>query len=313
MTATSSRLQADPQRKPSGLPFGGEPVRRVVEVDGIPMSALLSAAPAPRGVIVALHGGATSSAYFDCPGHTRHSFIRIASALGYTVIALDRPGYGSSHPHADRITSDQQRVDLAFGVVDRLLESRSRGAGLFLMAHSVGCELAVRMAVDDRDQGLLGIELSGTGTEHQSSAAEVLAPRERGHRPDGAGVRELLWNPARLYPADVLGGAVIAAPGPQYEHEVVRDWPRNNFPELAARVKVPVHFTAGEYERVWRTDPDAMFDLAALFAGSPRVVTDQQFDGGHNLSLGHTAMAYHLDVLSFIEECIVGHRPESTP
>lgn len=313
MTATDSRPQTGPVRRLPGVPFGGEPVRRVVEVDGIPMSALLAAAPAPRGVIVALHGGATSSAYFDCPGHPRHSLIRIASALGYTVIALDRPGYGSSYPHADQIVSDQQRVDLAFGVVDRLLESRSRGAGLFLMAHSVGCELAVRMAAASTDRDLLGLELSGTGTEHQPAAAEVLAPREPGHRPDGAAVRELLWNPARLYPRDILGGAAIAAPGPQYEYEVVRDWPQTNFPALAAGIEVPVHFTAGEYERVWRNDPDAMFDLAALFTAAPRVVTEEQFDGGHNLSLGNTAMAYHLGVLSFVEECIDARCPESTP
>lgn len=312
MTATASRPQTGSVRRLSGVPFGGEPVRRVVDIGGIAMSALLAAAPAPRGVIVALHGGATSSAYFDCPGHPRHSFIRIASALGYTVIALDRPGYGSSHPHADQITSDRHRVDLAYGVVDRLLQSRSRGSGLFLMAHSVGCELAVRMAADDRDENLLGIELSGTGTEHQPAAAEVLAPREPGHRPDGSAVRELLWNPARLYPDDVVGGGVIASPGPRYEYEVVRDWPQLNFPDLAARVKVPVHFTAGEYEKVWRNDPDAMFDLAALFTAAPRVVTEEQFDGGHNLSLGNTAMAYHLGVLSFVEECIDARSPEDT-
>jgi len=28
-----------------------------------------------------------------------------------------------------------------------------------------------------------------------------------------------------------------------------------------------------------------------------------QFGGGHNLSLGHCSLAYHLEILSFAEEC----------
>ncbi|HET9566670.1 MAG TPA: alpha/beta hydrolase, partial [Mycobacterium sp.] len=43
------------------------PRPRVVLVDGVPMSALVASVPEPRAVIVAVHGGATSAAYFDCP------------------------------------------------------------------------------------------------------------------------------------------------------------------------------------------------------------------------------------------------------
>lgn len=303
MTATDSRPGTSIERPPDCAPFGGEPVRRVVDVDGIPISALLAAAPAPRGVIVALHGGATSSTYFDCPGHPRNSLIRTASALGYTVIAIDRPGYGSSHPHADKIVTDTQRVDLAFGAVDQLLQSRSRGAGVFLMAHSVGCELALRMAADDRGRDLLGLELSGTGIEHQPDASAVLAPAQLGTSPNA--VRDLIWNPAHLYSPELFGGAGIGAPGPRYEYDVVKNWPRQNFPALAARVRAPVHFTAGDYEGVWRNDSEALADIAGLFTASARVVTARQSDGGHNLSVGNTAIAYHLRVLAFAEECVV--------
>ncbi|MDF2583547.1 MAG: hypothetical protein K0R33_2190, partial [Mycobacterium sp.] len=67
---------------------------RVVMVGAVPMSALVAAVPEPRAVIVAIHGGATSSAYFDCPGRPDLSLLRTAAAQGFTVIALDRPGYG---------------------------------------------------------------------------------------------------------------------------------------------------------------------------------------------------------------------------
>lgn len=66
------------------------------DIDGVPMSGLLSAVPNPRAVIIALHGGASRPDYFDAPGHPQHSLLRMGALLGFTVIAPDRPGYGSS-------------------------------------------------------------------------------------------------------------------------------------------------------------------------------------------------------------------------
>ena len=42
---------------------------RVVLVDGVPMSGLIEEAEDPKAVIVAFHGGSSTAAYFDCPGH----------------------------------------------------------------------------------------------------------------------------------------------------------------------------------------------------------------------------------------------------
>jgi pimeloyl-ACP methyl ester carboxylesterase len=76
----------------SGATAPPGPSGRVVDVDSIPMSALMAEAPRPRAVIVALHGGAATSAYFDAPDRPRLSLVRTGAALGFTVIALDRPG-----------------------------------------------------------------------------------------------------------------------------------------------------------------------------------------------------------------------------
>ncbi|MCA2207796.1 alpha/beta fold hydrolase [Nocardia rosealba] len=274
----------------------------VVEVDGIPMSALLAEASDPRAVIVALHGGATTSAYFDCPGHPRLSLLRTAPALGFTVLALDRPGYGSSAPFATEISAAERRVELAYGVVERLLGARPLGAGVFVLAHSAGCELAVRMAADVRGADLLGVELSGTGREHHADAVRVLsvAGQDRGAR-----LRELLWEPSALYPPEIFGGAAIAARGPMYEATMMPTWTTHDFPRLAARIAVPVQLTVAAHERVWRTDRLALAEMLALFAGAPRVVLNEQADSGHNISMGHSATAYHLKVMSFVEECVL--------
>ncbi|MDZ4267522.1 MAG: alpha/beta hydrolase, partial [Mycobacterium sp.] len=85
------------------------------------MSGLVSQVQDPRAVIVAVHGGATSSAYFDCPGHPRLSLLRSAAARGFTAIALDRPGYGASAVYAGEFADPARRVAAAFAAVDKIL------------------------------------------------------------------------------------------------------------------------------------------------------------------------------------------------
>jgi pimeloyl-ACP methyl ester carboxylesterase len=283
----------------------------VVEVSGTPLSALLCPVPEPRAVVLALHGGAARSVYWDCPNRPRLSLLRIGAALGFTVIALDRPGYGSSAGLLDR-AGPAARVDVAFAAVERMLDSRPRGAGIFVLGHSSGCELAVRMAADGRGGSLLGVELSGTGRHLHREAERILA-RSGGDAPwrrNARELHELLWRPERSYPPELRGGAAIAAPAPAYEGLVAAGWGSRHLPELAARVRIPVHFTLGEFERVWRSGPAALADVGALFTASPRVVVEEQEGGGHNLSLGFTAAAYHLKIFSFVEECVVARENE---
>lgn len=273
---------------------------RVVMVDGVPMSALVAAVPEPRAVIVAVHGGATSAAYFDCPGRPDLSLLRTAAAAGFTVIALDRPGYGASALYQDTMGEPAARAALAWGAADTILADGPRGAGIFIFAHSLGCELALRMATERG--GVLGVELAGTGLRYHPVAREILSQAISTRRP--VGMRELLWEPAALYPAEVLTGA-LSAPGVAYEAPVAANWPHRDFPELAARLRVPVQYSAAEHERVWDTSAAALTDIAALFGSAPAVAINEMPDSGHNLSVGLSAGNYHLRVLSFVEQCVV--------
>ena len=266
------------------------PRPRVVLVDGVPMSALVASVPEPRAVIVAVHGGATSAAYFDCPGHPQLSLLRAAAAQGYTAIALDRPGYGASAYYHEDMADTDRRVGFAMGAVDKILGESARGAGLFLMAHSAGCELGLRMAVDERATDVLGVELAGTGLRYGAEAKAVISQATATSRP--AGLRDLLWEPTDLYPPEVLTGG-LSAPGAPYEAEVTANWPRRDFADVAARVDVPVEFSVADHERVWETTPEAIDAIAALFTSSPRVVVNEMPDSGHNLSAGWSADAYH--------------------
>ncbi|WP_083410587.1 alpha/beta fold hydrolase [Mycolicibacterium rutilum] len=276
------------------------------------MSGLVAEAEQPTAVVVAFHGGASTAAYFDCPGHPQLSLLRTGPAHGLTVVALDRPGYGSSAPYPDAMHDPDQRVALAFGALDKVLGEKSRGAGVFLLGHSAGCELAVRMAAGDRaaDAGVLGLALAGTGLRYADAAIDIIKTTTATKRP--VGLRDLLWQPAELYPPEVLSGITNSSTGAPYETEVTKNWPRRDFPALAPKVQVPVQFTIAEHERVWRTDPEARADIAALFTAAPRFVLEDQPNAGHNLSLSLAAADYHRKVLSFVGDCVRGQGAQLT-
>jgi pimeloyl-ACP methyl ester carboxylesterase len=288
----------------------------LVEAGGLRVGGLLSAVSRPRAVLLALHGGAVRPSYWDCPGHAELSLLRTASALGFTAVALERPGYGASYQRADHLDAGE-RAELTFAALAATLAGRPSGAGVFLVAHSAGCALAVRMAATARarERGLLGLELAGTGRRHPAAAAELLDARRlaEGGLPRPGGLRKLLWEPAELYPPEVRGGLAIGARSPGYEAEVVTSWASRDFAAYAGRVHVPVHYTIAEHERVWLAGPEGLADVAGLFTGSPRVVAEQQDGSGHNLSVGAYARAYHLRVLSFVEECVAGRSLRTPP
>jgi pimeloyl-ACP methyl ester carboxylesterase len=299
-----------------------------VDVGGVAMSALVCEVPRPRAVVVALHGGAVTSAYFDQRTRPRQSLLEAGAALGFTVIALDRPGYGASAPYADRMATGENRLELAYAAIESLLDGRSRGAGVFVMAHSIGCALAVQLAADERGRDLIGLEISGIGLRPHTEADSFMGPLTRGEptaigptavpgTPGTVGgpgtvrgnLRDLLWLPPHLYPAGAAAALPLSA-APGYEGGDVRRW-IDSFPGLAARVRIPVHYTLGDHERVWSTGPAALADVAALFTAAPRVVTEEQPEAGHNLSLGLSAMAYHLKVLAFADECALAREYSS--
>jgi hypothetical protein len=74
---------------------------------------------------------------------------------------------------------------------------------------------------------------------------------------------------------------------------------------------VPVQFTVAEYERVWRSDPETVAQIGAMFTSASRFAINEQPDTGHNLSLSLSAAAYHAKVLSFVGECVVAQQRTS--
>jgi pimeloyl-ACP methyl ester carboxylesterase len=175
------------------------PVEFEVDVDVVPMSGLVAAVAEPRAVIVALHGGGSRPDYFDAPGSPRNSLLRVGALLGFTVVAPYRPGYGLSRDALGERVNPELQVELVYRAVEEVLRGNGQGAGKFLVGHSQGCVLAMRMAVDGRGAGLLGLELAGTGVRHSDRSQPFRDGKFSGSAA-GAFFRELLWEPASLYP-----------------------------------------------------------------------------------------------------------------
>ncbi|MEU1217135.1 alpha/beta hydrolase [Streptomyces sp. NPDC005791] len=275
-----------------------------LDADGITLSALL-AEPArlpPRAVVVAVHGGGMRAGYFDSRARPGLSLLRLGARLGCTVLAVDRPGYGASAvelPEGQPLAA--QSVTLRAALAD-FARSHPTGAGFFVLAHSYGGKLALRLAADmsredPPENGLLGLDISGLGSLFAVDPAELPGPA-------GNGTWRRHWGALRFYPPDAfrLGGSLVA-PVPAREAEQVLLWPEL-YPALAARVRVPVHFTFAEQEQWWRHDPEAVRLLLAPLAGTQARAAHLPH-AGHNISLGWAARTYHLRALAFLEECLL--------
>lgn len=276
-------------------------VRRItLDAAGIPLSALISEpVEAPtRAVVVAVHNSGTNADYFDGRAHPQLSLLTLGAALGYTVVAVDRPGYRLSAtqlPHGLGLLDQGAALRAA---LDDFSSRFATGCGFFLLAHSYGGNVALAAAADHTPPGLLGLDISGCGHEYAVDPHEVSVLLDRGRSAKN-------WGPLSLYPPGTFSGARSRAEDmPARERAELASRP-GLFRSVAPRVRVPVRLTFAEHEAWWRQDGDTLADLAAQFVAAPRVTVDRQPDAGHNISLGWAARSYHLRALAFLESCLV--------
>jgi len=69
-------------------------------------------------------------------------------------------------------------------------------------------------------------------------------------------------------------------------------------------VRIPVQFSIAEHEKVWQCDAAAQTEIASMFSNAPQFQINEQPAAGHNISVGHTAAAYHATVFSFADACV---------
>lgn len=257
-------------------------------------------------LIIALHGGTYTSAYFDLPGF---SLITRAVALGIPIMALDRPGYGDTTPFAPEdatIAKNAERLDAAIGEIWKVHGCAARG--IVLVGHSIGGAITVSIAAHRPAWPLLGIAVSGVG---------LVTPQESGAQWAALPKIPMIDLPAELKDQVMFGpdwtfgpvmpalGHAADAPVPRAELiDIVTTW-HGVVHEVAAKVQVPVHYRQAEFDRLWITDAEQVKGFGDAFTSSPRVDA-ALFDGaGHCIDFHRLGASFQLEQLAFALRCCV--------
>lgn len=254
----------------------------------------------PRGIIVALHGGSYTTQYFDTP---RHSVMGAISQLGYTIVGIDRPGYGDAREWP--LDFDAQ-VEVLVPVITKVWQDYgANSSGVFLYGHSIGGMIALLIAGATHSFPLLGLSMTGSGAVFHEQALKAFtgAAQAPGTHVDlpHEGKMALMFGPQWTF-----DGAVAAAdlerdvPLATAELKDAVDW-QQRLPTAAAAADVPVHFVVGEYDGIW--DANKLANVEQLFQRAPFVDAYRQRQSGHDVELDHMGYAHALKIIAFAEEC----------
>jgi pimeloyl-ACP methyl ester carboxylesterase len=263
----------------------------------------------PRALIVALHGGTYTSKYFDTPSS---ALLEFCASSGYSILALDRPGYGTatSVPF-DQLSFDGQVPILRQAFAEIWQRYGQQSAGMFLIGHSIGGMIALLLAAEKPHEHLLGVNMTGSGglyNEQTKVAFASLVSDEPTVMMNIAIKLRAMYGPEWSYPAE------------QAQYDPQRDVPTAaielaeaqlwgaRMPGVAAQVRVPVQFIVPEYDHIWRSDNEALSPVAAMFSAAPFVDVGVQRMAGHSVELHTLARAFYMKVLAFVEECILYHQ-----
>jgi pimeloyl-ACP methyl ester carboxylesterase len=270
------------------------------------LSGLVAKPDGPRrGTLVALHGGGTRARYWDAPHDHRSSLARFASAHGWQVIAVDRPGYGASAGMAELRLGAAAQAPLIREAVQPLLAS---GEAVVLVGHSLGSIVATHCGLDGWEGSICGVALGGVPLAYlpeQRATFDLIDESGPTIRHPGGGASlpvETWFGPDGTWDRTVLDHfSTIMARNPSGEFADARTAPEQ-LPPLLHDLPLPLQVCVGEHEQ--STAPasvivDRVREVldGRSAPGEVRVVAG----GAHNLSLGGAAPAYHQLVLDFAE------------
>lgn len=251
-------------------------------------------------LVIALHGGTYSSAYFDVPGH---SLLDSASALGVPVIALDRPNYGGSSPLAGDESIIVANAEVIGDAIGSIWDEQGDGApGVVLVAHSIGGAVATTIAATPQSWPLLGLATSGCLVRVPAESAGAWAAL-----PDIPMIDlpvplkdQLMFGPASTYD-DAMPAASHPSNAlvPKAELlDITGGWIARRA-EVCGRVTVPVHHRQGEFDHLWVTSQAEVDEFRAGFTAAPSVDAELLPGSGHCIDFHLPSDAFQRSQLQF--------------
>ena len=255
-------------------------------------------------LIVALHGGTYTSAYFDLPGF---SLIERAVAAGFPIVALDRPCYGETtplDPGTETIRNSAERLDaIIAGLFEQSPEPAQR---VVLLGHSIGAAIALAIAARRPSWPLIGVAVSGMCLDSPPEAGAAWAdlPETVMVELPPALKDAVMFGPPHTFDPPMPGaGRAADAPVPRAELiDIVLGWPVIA-PEILGNVRVPVHYRLGEHDRLWITNDTEVARFAAALSRAPAVDARLLSDTGHCIDFHHCGAGLQVDQIEFARRC----------
>lgn len=272
--------------------------------------------PAPHPVpgaplIVTLHGGLFTGRYFEVAGSDAGSFVDIANRNGFSVLVVDRPGYGDSGQPPDDYDyafCEQARV-LDTALVDLL--SHYDDPPVILVAHSIGGMIAFEIAANKPSWSLRGLSVTGMGARIPAGgAAEQLGALPLSGVVDvPIPEREKLWyGPSHTYtPTRQVAARTSYAPAPMIELTTAPKWAASRLDSVAPAITVPIYHALAEFDALWDGSPEARQLFLSKFTPEQRVHSEIISGVGHCIDHHLIGAAIHYKQLAFAHEWV--HQP----
>ena len=267
----------------------------------------------PRALLVAVHGGTYTSKYFDT---APSRLLDFCASLGYSILALDRPGYGTAASvPPEQLSFDGQVPILQQALSEIWKQYGQQSAGMFLVGHSIGGMISLLLAAENPHERLLGLNMTGSGAIYQTQTSAAFATLMNDAPTvimDQSIKVAVMYGPPWSYPAELANlDPERDVPCPMPEFVEAQKWGAR-LPQVAANVRVPVQFIVSEYDGIWRGDPEALSHVAEMFTAAPFVDVGMQRMMGHSAELHTLARAFYMKILAFVEECILYRQHQSS-
>jgi pimeloyl-ACP methyl ester carboxylesterase len=283
--------------------------RRVIDADGGLGVAVTYHPPTVEipglPLLVALHGGTYTSAYFGVAGGPSGSLLEIAARNGFAVLNVDRPGYGESTLLPEEENTFARQAEILDHAIAAALEWWP-APGVVLVGHSIGGMISLEIAARHPRWPLVAVATSGNGARIPAGgAAEALGSLPLSGLvdlpvPERDGV---MFGPAGSF-TEAARSAAHGSYAPTPFIELVRApvWARERLGSVAAAVEVPVLTVLGDHDALWDSSAEARADYESRF--TVPVSAPVMPSTGH--SIDHHLMGAALDLmqLSFAQSCM---------
>jgi len=256
-------------------------------------------------LVVAIHGGTYTSAYFDVPGA---SLMEQAAACGIPIVAPDRPGYVGSPilpPGEGTVRGQARALTRALHDAWRLFGAGTRG--MVLIGHSIGAAIAATIASEPDGLPLIGVALSGvcmnTPPEHKPMWEQLPDVPIVEIPPEAKA--QFMFGPPGSYAPDMpaLSTRVAGAGAPKAELvDIVSTWSANA-PSVLGNIRVPVHYRQAEVDHLWICGQQEVDSFARALAKSPRVDAAMVRATGHCMDFHRVGRSLQLQQLAFALQC----------